>query len=498
VSDQPANILFICSDQHARRFMGCSGHPKVQTPNLDRLAANGARFANSYCNSPLCVPSRASFATGRYPHQTENWDAAKPYAGTEADSWGRRLNEQGHRVVTIGKLHYRAVDDPTGFPDQRLPMHVLNGVGDLFTLLRENVPPTPESRRVVLEAGPGDSEYLRYDRATAQAATAWLRDEAGREEKPWVLMVSFVTPHFPLIAPPEDFARYPLDQVPLPPLGEPEGWPDHPVFQLRRRIDMLEEPFQEEEIRTATAAYFGLVTFLDRQIGTLLKVLGETGLGATTRVIYTSDHGEMLGGHGIWGKSTLYEDSVGVPLIVAGPGVPAGRVVGTNASLVDLFPTIVEGAGATLDERDRELPGRSLWRIAQEPDQPRHVFAEYHAEAAPSAMYMLRDDRYKYVHYVGYEPQLFDLRADPEEAHDLAGDSRHADLVQKFEAQLRAILDPEETDRRARRDQERRIAAHGGPAKIIEQGLLVPYTPAPAAFEPAPVAARERTQASRE
>jgi len=134
---RPANLLFICSDEHQRAITGCYGNRTVRTPTLDGLAARGTRFTNAYCNAPLCVPSRASFATGRYGHAVHSWCNGSGYTGEYAQSWGHRLTEQGFPVTTIGKLHYRRAEDPTGFPDQRIPMHLQGGTGDIRGLLRE-------------------------------------------------------------------------------------------------------------------------------------------------------------------------------------------------------------------------------------------------------------------------------------------------------------------------------------------------------------------------
>src|SRR5215208_1575171 len=251
MSTRPTNVLFISSDQHSRRVMGCSGNPVVQTPNLDGLAVRGTRFTNGYCPTPICVPSRASLATGRYPHTINSWDNATPYVGHEAPSWGHRLTEQGHKVTTIGKLHYRKVDDPTGFPDQRLPMHVLDGVGDLYQLLRADMPVRPQSRRQVLEAGPREVEYTRYDRAIGEQAARWLTEEGVREDKPWALFVSFVYPHFPLAVPEEYFNRHRAESLPMPVQWRPEEWPHHPAVELMRRKQAIEEPFDEPTIRKA-------------------------------------------------------------------------------------------------------------------------------------------------------------------------------------------------------------------------------------------------------
>jgi choline-sulfatase len=264
------------------------------------------------------------------------------------------------------------------------------------------------------------------------------------------------------------------------------------VLELKRRQEALDAPFDQKTVRNAMRAYYGLVSFLDEQVGLVLDALRAAGLADTTRVIYSTDHGEILGEHGLWWKSAMYESAVAVPLIVAGPDVPAGRVAGTNAMLVDVFPSILEAVGTRPAADDRDLPGRSLWALAREDARPRTAFSEYHAIFSPSGIFMVRTARYKYVHYVGYPPQLFDLDVDPEETRDLGTDPAHADVRAACGRELRAICDPEAVDRRARADQRRRLEAAGGPAAVLADGVKIPYTPAPAEFEPAPVDARER------
>ncbi|MBA2451070.1 MAG: sulfatase-like hydrolase/transferase [Chloroflexi bacterium] len=491
---RPTNVLFINSDQHSRRVMGCSGNPVVQTPNLDRLAARGTRFTNGYCPTPICVPSRASLATGRYAHTIGSWDNGTPYVGHEAPSWGHRLTEQDHKVTTIGKLHYRKVDDPSGFPDQRLAVHVLDGVGDVFGCLRADMPVRPQSRQQVLDARTGESEYTRYDRAIGQASVRWLREEAGDQTRPWALFASFVHPHFPLVVPDQYFNLYPPDSLPLPVQWQPDEWPHHPVVDMKRRQQALDEPFDEATLRNAMRAYYGMVSFLDEQIGLVLQALDEAGLRDSTRIIYTTDHGEQLGEHGLWWKSSMYEGAVGVPMIVAGPDVPAGKVSTTNVNLTDCFPAIVEAVGAESRPEDSDLPGESLFRLAQQADRPRTVFSEYHAIFSPSGTYMVRTERYKYVHYVGYPPQLFDMQDDPDETRDLGQEPAYAEVRAECERELRRICDPEDVDRQARADQRRRIMAAGGPEAVIRQGVKIPYTPAPDEFDPAPIEARERAK----
>jgi choline-sulfatase len=225
------NVLFIMSDEHSRHVLGAYGNAIVKTPHLDRLAGEGTLFENAYANCPICVPSRASFTTGRYVHEIGYWDNAFPYTGTPP-SFGHRLHEHGHRCDSIGKLHYRGSDDPNGFDNEILPLHVLNGKGDIQGMLRQDPPKRTSTAQLAGDAGAGQSTYLAYDRQIRDAAIAWLgRAARERSDKPWCLFVSFVCPHFPLVAPPDFYALYPLDDLPLPRLRAPHEFPDHPVLR---------------------------------------------------------------------------------------------------------------------------------------------------------------------------------------------------------------------------------------------------------------------------
>ncbi len=480
---EPQNLLVIMSDEHNPKMLGAAGHDLVQTPNLDALAARGTRFTAAYTNSPICVPARASFATGRYVHDNEYWDNSIAYDG-RIESWGHKLQAAGVRVESIGKLHYRRVEDPTGFDRQHIPMHIKDGVGMVHLSIRNQfpdyVPPAPKANGIVSNAGPGESEYTRYDRRVAELACEWLRAAATEDQaRPWVLFVSFVTPHYPLIAPEDYFGLYPIAEMPPPKAGPGSGFQPHPWLEsLRAGHAGSEVP--AEQHRTALAAYLGLCSFMDAQVGRVLDALGAAELGERTLIIYTSDHGDNTGSRGLWGKSVHYEEAGGVPLIVAGDGVPAGRLCATPASLVDAYQSILQGAGVADPDADA-LPGRSWFDLAARADDPERIaFSEYHAARSPSASYMIRQGRHKYIHYVGYEAELFDLDADPEELNDLAGDAAHGDQLRRFEATLRAMLDPEAVDRRANAAQKALIESRGGPDAVMENLVTEKfYTPVP-------------------
>jgi choline-sulfatase len=475
----PSNMLVIMSDEHNPRMLGCHGHPMVRTPNLDRLAASGVRFSDASCNSPICVPSRASFATGRYVHQIRFWDNAIPYDGS-VPSWHHRLRENGHAVASIGKLHFRSTDDDNGFDEEVLPMHVVGGVGMVSGLIRDEVRPSKAALKLAAEAGPGDSSYQRYDDAITDAAVAWIRDRAAaRGGKPWALFVSLVCPHFPLVSRPEWYGLYPEDQVPLPTLYGRDERPRHPFLDAMRVFQCYDDGFDSEaKVRRAVAAYFGMVSFLDHNVGRLVAALEEAGLTGSTRVLYTSDHGDNLGCRGFWGKSNMYQDSVAVPMIMAGPGIPQGHVCHEPVTLVDGFPTILDGVGAPRHPDDADLPGDSLLDVMRGLTHPRDVFSEYHASGAVTGASMLRRGPLKYIHYTGMEPQLFDLRTDPWETRNLAADPDYAGPRRECEAALRAIVDPDAASAQAFRDQAARIEEVGGREAILSQGTYG-YTPPP-------------------
>ncbi|MFC1664794.1 sulfatase-like hydrolase/transferase [Pseudomonadota bacterium] len=482
---RPSNLLILMSDEHNKKFLGCYGHPQVKTPNLDRLAAAGTRFSKAYTNSPICVPARASLATGRYTHDIGYWDNAIAYDG-RVPSWGHRLQQAGNPVTSIGKLHYRFETDQTGFDEQVIPMHIADGKGDVMGSIRPDLPVRYQSQKYADKVGPGHSPYLDYDRDIAARAADWLKNRANNnsrtEDRPWVLFVSFICPHFPLIAPPEYYQMYPLDEISMPKAADRDYQFSHPWWKAFRESYIIDESFRDDEHRKmAIASYLGLCTFNDDNIGTVLSALEDSGMADNTRVTYFSDHGDNMGARELWGKSNMYEESAGIPLILAGPDIPRGKVSETAVSLVDIFPTVTEAVGLTTHADDVKLPGRSLIDIANENDDgDRLVFSEYHAAGSISGCYLLRRGKYKYVNYIESPAELFDLEADPEELKNLSANPDYASILNEFEALLRTILDPEAVDAAAKAAQAKVIEENGGREAVVARGGLN-GTPVPGA-----------------
>jgi choline-sulfatase len=465
------NLLIIMSDQHSRGAMSCYRHPIVRTPCLDRLAARGTRFTSCWTPSPVCIPARAAFATGKHVHEIGFWDNADPYDGS-IKSWHHRLRDAGHQVVSIGKLHFRSEEDDCGFSETIIPMHVVEGKGDLLGLIRDDLPVRGAAYKMARMAGPGESVYTQYDREIAARAQIWIHEAARRAHpKPWVLFVSFVAPHYPLTAPPEHFYRYFDDaNLPMPKFYERQERPDHPFIRDYARAFNFDDYFEtNDDVRCAVAGYFGLCSFMDEQAGKVLSALESSSLHTCTRIIYTSDHGDAVGQRGLWGKSTLYEETVGVPLIVAGEDVSEGGVIDTPSTLLDIYPFIFECVGATADD---EQSGVSIVRLVKGERPERTVLSEYHGMGSTTGAFAIRAGRFKYVHYVKYRPQLFDLEGDPDETHDLAPDPQYASVVTECEKKLRAMLSPEAVDAGAKKRQAEQLNRYGGREAVIARGDL--------------------------
>jgi choline-sulfatase len=446
--ESPENVLLIMSDEHRPDAMGCAGHDVVRTPTLDRLAAEGTRFTDAYCPSPLCAPCRASFVTGRYVHEIGAWDNAASYGG-DPPTWGGHFAERGVDTTTVGKLDFQP--GVQGFPEQLLPDY--RETPDVNGLERD--PPNVRSsgRDRIAVAGPtdGPGEHEAADVRRSDRAIEWLEDHA--DDDGWVLSLDYILPHFPLTAEREYYEEYAdLDELPY----DYPAADDHPILEeLRDHFDGRD--VDEETLRRTRRAYYALCTRLDDEIERVLDALDRLGLADDTLVVYTSDHGEPLGDHETWWKCNMYEQSVGVPLIVRGPGVEA-REVSAPVSLLDVVPTMSDALGI---DRDPAWRGVSQWSVLtgeRPPDRSRDVFSEYHAHGTSYGAFMLRSGRYKYVYYPENPDQLFDLEADPRELENLAEDPAYDPVRTRLATRLRERVDPdpETVDSRAKADQRRR------------------------------------------
>ncbi|MCY3958480.1 MAG: sulfatase-like hydrolase/transferase [Chloroflexi bacterium] len=448
------NVLVLMSDQHNPMVSSAYGHSFVSTPAIQGLADRGVTFENAYCPSPLCVPSRSAFLTGLPVHQVGAWDNSCPLPVTEP-TWAHRLNAVGYETTVCGRMSIGGPNQMHGFAQRIQPEMRPGKMGSSFPDWDAPIRAHRGTRERLETAGAGDTFQQRYDDSVTDAAVAYLSD-AARQDGPWAAVVGWFLPHTPLTVRAEYFDMYYPDHVNQPSAAAQPIDTVHP--QSRRFREYLgAEGLTDAQIGRARAAYYGMVSFTDAQVGRVLQALAATGAVDNTLVVYTSDHGEMLGEHGLWWKSSFYEPSVRVPLIAAWPGrIEGGSRVDTPVSLLDLTRTIVEAAGAEAEG----IVGDDL--LESRLDGDRAVFAEFEAHGTDRPARMVRRGRYKLNYYHGEQAELFDLLADPNEFNNLALDSDHREVRDDLVGLVLKDWSPEEIDQRVRESQRRRRILFAG------------------------------------
>ena len=402
-------------------------------------------------------------------HETGCWSSAQAYHG-QFESWMHRVRRQGCPVISFGKLHFRSAADDNGFVEEIEPMYLANdGVGWPIGLLRDPLPEFRSARELAEQAGCGESEYTEYDRRITTAACNWIQHSSGKtNSKPWVLFVSFVSPHYPLTAPEPFYNLYhKIAEFSRSHTRASQNTIQHPVLKEIRNFFNYDDYFDDDTMRTqAVKSYFGLVSFLDDNIRQVLEAVDNCKSSRQTLVIYTSDHGEMLGHHGFWTKSVMYEDSVGIPLLAAGDGFKSGRC-SAPVSLTNLNNTVLQALGIDHEHPDSCL-NEPLQSVVSAPQKPRFALSQYHDGGTPAGFFMLREGGWKLVHYADdYPPQLFDLANDPLEENDRAEDPGCKDQLTQLQRRLRQVLNPDKVISQYTRDQTALIAALGGRDKIL-------------------------------
>jgi len=429
------NFLFICSDQHAGAVVEANGHPVVKTPNLDRLAALGTNFQTAYCSSPVCAPSRAGLMTGMFPSDVHAYCNSTPFDG-HVPTWGNRLRDAGYDCWATGKLDLWANRD-LGFTEvDTVHEHSLNP--DVDSLFRSPLCTRAQDRDNVK----GSFHASEHEDATrAKTGIEYLAHKRGETSRPWCAYIGFTEPHPPFKARAEYEQLYPPQDMPLP------EWPEdylerrHPEIQMRASHSHFQLPIAADHKQRARAAYFGMITEMDKLIGRILDALQENGQLERTIVVYTSDHGEMLGEHGLWLKCTLLDYASRVPLIVAGPGIPKGKVIQSPVAHVDLIATLMEMAGA----RTTGLRGQSLLpMLAGSPSsEPAFVYSEAHCSANSTGSFMIRRDKWKYIYFTAAEPLLFNMSKPFGEMNNLATDEHFTPVLEELHARLTSLVDPD-------------------------------------------------------
>ena len=423
------NIVFIESDSMDGRVMGCMGHQAAYTPNLDRLAARGVLFRNTYCSSPQCCPSRSSMWSGRHTHEIEGWNNHK---GIEPGSqtFLSQLRGAGYRNFVVGKTDYVSGGHSLG--------------ARLWAWTRAAAIPLPQKPRPRGQIQ--KMEKVRCNRSDwkqVDQSVEWLRERAGASPEPFVLYCGLRSPHPPFKTSRTWAAKIDSDAIRVPPYEERL----HPVMEHMGDTKNTDGVFTDDDIRSVRRVYYAMIAETDAMVGELMQCVDDLGLSDSTYFVYCSDHGEMNMEHRQYLKNSVYESSVRVPLIVAGPGVQHGAVVDDLVSLLDMYPTLMDMAGIPQPDG---LSGHSLFPALSggELERPDWVLSQYHSNFAYTGIFMLREGPWKYVAYVGDAPQLFHLDADPDEMVNLAPSK--PEVVRRMDERLRSIVDYEAVDAKAK------------------------------------------------
>jgi choline-sulfatase len=418
---------------------------------MKRLASRGVLFSRAHSANPVCVPSRAALMTGRYPSEVGSYCNSTPFDG-RVPTWGTKLRDAGYSGMAIGKLDLVGGKD-YGFREVGTT-HDHDPNPDVTSLFRRPLCYRVDERPLVN----GEfADRIHVDDGRTRRLLEFLRADARRSESPWSVFLGLELPHHPYVAHRRFAGMYPAQSVPMPDLPAGHLEQLHLALQAQRNFKLLSEPVPADRVARARSAYLAMVTELDEYLGMILDELDRSGLRDSTIVVYTSDHGEMLGEHGLWLKNNLLDDSVRVPLILAGPGVPAGRVIDTPVSHVDLVATLLDFGGGDATG----LHGRSLRPLmaGEQGGHPGWAYAESHSEGNLTGSFMIRKGPWKYIHFSWFPSLLFNTDADPGEFRNLAGSPEAREVEKELREILLSRVDPEQITEAAFREQERRLGS---------------------------------------
>jgi len=430
---RPPNVLFLFSDDQRPDTIGAWGNSVIETPNLDKLARRGVSLPRAVCTYPLCVPSRGEIFTGRCTFRN-NMSQLGERLDPQPVLWPEAMRAAGYHTWHVGKWHVRGRPTERGFEQS---LGLFSGGGGRWAKDEVDWKGSPitgykgwvfqdDEGNLQPERGVGLTPNISSD--FADAAIELIR---RKPERPFFLHVNFTAPHDPLLMPPGYEGRYRAEQMPLPANFLPEHPFDHGNARGRDE-QLLPWPRTEEMIRDVLAVYYTVITHMDEQIGRILQALEETDQADRTIVVFTADNGLAVGSHGLRGKQNMYEHTVGVPLIMSGPGIPQGETRCAQVYLRDLYPTVCELTGVEIPST---VESRSFAGVLTGEVEQIHPFVFCYFR---DSQRMIRGNRWKLIHYPQLPKwQLFDLDRDPDELHNLAGDPQYADVRRRWERELR-------------------------------------------------------------
>ncbi|WP_245829659.1 choline-sulfatase [Thalassospira alkalitolerans] len=459
-ASKPMNILFVMADQLAARCLPVYGHDVVKTPNIDALCENAVVFDSAYTNSPLCAPSRFCLMTGQLPDRIKAYDNASDLP-SDIPTVAHYLRRAGYRTALSGKMHFCGADQLHGYEDRLTADIYPADYGwycdwDNF----DDRPTWYHNMGSVTQAGPVyRSNQLDFDDETAFEAKRYLYDVARQkkhDDRPFFLTVSFTHPHDPYNARPEFWDMYDGGDIDPVRVKIPKDDLDPHSQRLRHVYNLDQQPVTDDEILQARRAYYASISYVDSLVGSLMQTLRETGMDENTLVVFSGDHGDMLGERGMWYKMSWFEPSARVPMFFAFPRAKGQKRVSQSVSLIDILPTLRDLAGDTGSDPADPIDGRSLVPHLQGTGGHDEVIGEYCGEGALSPIIMIRRGAYKYI-ASGVDPDmLYDLKNDPDELRDLINDPAHRETRDAFRAELSENWDLEAFRERVIHSQKRR------------------------------------------
>ncbi len=462
------NILFIMADQMAAPLLPFYGSSPIRVPHLSRLAATGVVFDAAYCNSPLCAPSRFTLVSGQLPSKIGAYDNAADLPA-DVPTYAHYLRRLGYRTALSGKMHFCGPDQLHGY-EERLTSDIYPAdYGWAVNWDQPDLRPSwYHNMSSVLQAGPCiRTNQLDFDEEVVFKAQQYLFDHVRESgDQPFCLTVSMTHPHDPYTIPKAFWDLYRDDEIALP-QTPPQTDQDPHSQRLLKVYDLWDKPLPVDKIRDARRAYFGACSYIDSNVGKLLQTLEDTGLMDDTLIVFSGDHGDMLGERGLWYKMHWFEMAARVPLLICAPGQFAAGRVSAAVSTADLLPTLVELAGGEV-QADLPLDGRSLVPHLQGQGGHDEVFGEYMAEGTIGPLMMIRRGAYKFIYSEDDPCLLFDLHNDPQEHRDLSQSLEHRALFAAFLAEARAKWDIPAIRQQVLASQRRRRLV----AQALSQGRL--------------------------
>jgi choline-sulfatase len=477
MSVEKPNILVIMVDQLNGTFFPDGPADFLHAPHMKALAARSARFVNNYTSSPLCAPARASFMAGQLPSRTRVYDNAAEYVSS-IPTYAHHLRRAGYYTALSGKMHFVGPDQLHGF-EERLTTDIYPadfGWTPDYRKPGERIDWWYHNMGSVTGAGVAEiTNQMEYDDEVAFLANQKLyqlsRENDDADRRPWCVTVSFTHPHDPYVARRKYWDLY-EDCPHLAPSVPPIAFEAQDPHSQRLMLACDYQAFDitEDNVRRSRRAYFANISYLDDKVGELVDTLTRTRQLDKTVILFCSDHGDMLGERGLWFKMNFFEGSARVPLMIAGPGITAGRHDAPVSNL-DVAPTMAALAGVSMDEIMPWTDGESLLPVIDGGSRISPVLMEYAAEGSFAPLIAIREGRWKYIHCALDPDQLYDLDADPLEKVNLAADPAHAATLAVFRAQADAKWDMARFDAEVRESQARRWVVY----EALRNGAYYPW-----------------------